>query len=69
MLVPIFLCCLAGYYIDRRWNTSFVFIISFFVGALAGGRNVYIMARQIFSKPSGSHEDMKHEASEKSENE
>ncbi|HAG68484.1 MAG TPA: F0F1-ATPase subunit [Lachnospiraceae bacterium] len=59
MLVPIFLCSFAGWFIDRRLNTSFVFIIMFFVGAAAGGRNVYMMARQIFSRPSGTHEDMK----------
>ncbi len=31
----------------------------FFIGALAGGRNVYILAKQIYSKPSQTHEDMK----------
>ncbi|MCR4655672.1 MAG: AtpZ/AtpI family protein [Lachnospiraceae bacterium] len=58
MLVPIFLCSFLGWFLDRRLNTSFIFIIMFFIGALAGGRNVYILARQIFDKPSRTHEDM-----------
>ena len=58
MLVPIFICSFAGWFLDRRLNTSFIFIIMFFVGALAGGRNAYIMAKQIFSKPPETHEEM-----------
>ena len=47
MLVPICMCSYLGYLIDEKLNTSFLFIIFFFVGALAGGRNVYQLARKI----------------------
>lgn len=48
MLVPIFLCSFLGWYIDNKFNTSFWFVLLFFVGALAGFRNVFIMARKIY---------------------
>ncbi|MCR4924617.1 MAG: AtpZ/AtpI family protein [Lachnospiraceae bacterium] len=54
MLVPIFLCTFLGMFIDRKLGTSYVFIIMFFIGAIAGGRNVFILARKIYSKPSDS---------------
>lgn len=41
MLVPIFLCFFGGLYIDKILGTSFISIIMFFVGALAGGTAVY----------------------------
>ena len=47
MLVPIFMCSYLGYILDEKWNTDFMFIFLFFVGALAGGRNVYRLARKI----------------------
>ena len=47
MLVPICMCSYLGYWLDERWNTDFMFILLFFVGALAGGRNVYRLAKQI----------------------
>ncbi|MBR6238614.1 MAG: AtpZ/AtpI family protein [Lachnospiraceae bacterium] len=46
MLVPIFLCSALGYYLDKRLNTSFIYIIMFFVGAVAGARNIYILAKR-----------------------
>jgi F0F1-type ATP synthase assembly protein I len=48
MLVPIFLCSFAGLYIDKRFGTSFWFVLLFFVGALAGFRNIYILAKKIY---------------------
>ena len=47
MLVPICMCSYFGYWMDEKLNTSFLFIIFFFVGALAGGRNVYRLAQKI----------------------
>ena len=47
MLVPICMCSYMGYLVDKKLNTSFLFIIFFFVGALAGGRNVYMLAQKI----------------------
>ncbi|MDD3206331.1 MAG: AtpZ/AtpI family protein [Lachnospiraceae bacterium] len=48
MLVPIFLCSFVGIFIDRKLNTSFCMILLFFVGAIAGFRNIYILSRQIY---------------------
>lgn len=48
MLVPIFMCSYFGYWLDEKMNTSFMFIIFFFVGALAGGRNIYLLAGKIY---------------------
>lgn len=47
MLVPICMCSYLGYLLDEKLNTSFLFIIFFFIGALAGGRNVYLLAQKI----------------------
>lgn len=52
MLVPIFLCSFIGIYIDRKFGTSFWMILLFFIGALAGFRNVYVFARKIYSMKS-----------------
>ena len=52
MLVPIFLCSFIGIYIDRKAGTSFWMVILFFVGALAGFRNVYVFAKRIYSMKS-----------------
>ncbi len=46
MIVPIVLCTFAGIYLDRFFSTSFIVIILFFVGALAGFRNIYVFARR-----------------------
>lgn len=48
MLVPIFLCSLVGWYIDEKIGTSYWFVVLFFVGALAGFRNIFILAKKIY---------------------
>ena len=48
MLVPIFLCSFAGLYLDRRLGTAFWFVLLIFVGALAGFRNIFILAKKIY---------------------
>ena len=50
MLVPIGLMTFLGMYLDKRFGTSYLVILLFFVGALAGGRNVYQMAKKFFGK-------------------
>lgn len=50
MLVPIFLCSFVGMFIDRKAGTSYWMVLLFFVGALAGFRNVYIFARRIYKE-------------------
>lgn len=47
MIVPIFMCSFLGMYLDRKFGTSFLMILLFFLGALAGFRNIYIMAMKI----------------------
>lgn len=58
MLVPIFLCTFLGIWLDKKLDTGFLVIILFFMGALAGFRNIYIMSKQIYDKKDG---DKKHE--------
>lgn len=48
MLVPIFLCSFLGWYLDEMLQTSWLFVALFFIGALAGFRNVFILSRKIF---------------------
>ena len=40
MLVPIFLCTFLGIFIDKKLGTNFIVIIMFFLGAIAGARNI-----------------------------
>lgn len=51
MLVPICLCSILGWYLDKWFQTSWLFIVLFFVGALAGFRNVFILAKKIYETP------------------
>jgi len=52
MLVPIFLCSFFGYWLDQKLQTSFLFIVFFFIGALAGGRNIFLLARKVYDSDS-----------------
>ncbi|MBQ9989884.1 MAG: AtpZ/AtpI family protein [Lachnospiraceae bacterium] len=52
MLVPIFLCSFLGYWLDQKMETGFLFILFFFLGALAGGRNVFLLARRVYDSDS-----------------
>ena len=47
MLVPIFICFFVGMWIDKKFGTSVWTVILFFVGAIAGFRNVYVFARRM----------------------
>lgn len=48
MLVPIFLCFFAGWFLDQKLGTAFWSVLLFFVGVLAGFRNVFILAKKIY---------------------
>ena len=48
MLVPIFLCSFLGWYLDEKLQTSWLFVALFFIGALAGFRNIFILSKKIF---------------------
>lgn len=62
MLVPIFLCFFVGYYLDQKLGTSYLSIIFFFIGALAGFRNVYIFARRTTKDDEEDKEDNKEDS-------
>ncbi|MDO4187917.1 MAG: AtpZ/AtpI family protein [Lachnospiraceae bacterium] len=57
MLVPIFLCTFVGIFLDKKLGTSYLVVILFFVGALAGARNIYMFAKNIYDKPKKSKDD------------
>ena len=48
MLVPIGMMCLLGVWLDKTFDTNCWTVILFFVGAIAGGQNVYRMAKGFF---------------------
>ncbi len=48
MLVPILLCTLLGVYIGKKFSIPVIAVPLFIIGALAGFRNVYIMARRVY---------------------
>lgn len=48
MLVPIGMMCVLGIWLDKTFETNFWTVLLFFVGAIAGGQNVYRMAKRIF---------------------
>ena len=50
MIVPILLCTFAGIFLDRLFSTSFIVIILFFLGAMAGFRNIYVLAMNMNKK-------------------
>ena len=60
MIVPIFLCSFAGLFIDRKFGTGWAFIAGFFFGAIVGGRNVYIFAKDIMKSQSSDKRHEKH---------
>lgn len=51
MLVPIGMMSALGFYLDEKLGTSYIFIVLFIIGAIAGGQNVYRMAKQIYDTP------------------
>lgn len=50
MIVPIVLCTFLGIFLDKKLGTSFIVVIMFFLGAMAGARNIYISAKGIYDK-------------------
>lgn len=45
MLVPIGLMLWLGIWLDRKFETSWIVILCFFVGAIAGFQNIYRMVK------------------------
>lgn len=50
MLVPIFFCSFLGMYLDKWLGTRFLIVIFFFLGALSGFRNIFILSKRIYEK-------------------
>ena len=50
MLVPIAMCFFAGLALDKWLGTSFIAIVLFFIGAVAGARNVYKLAKKFYGE-------------------
>lgn len=48
MLVPICMLSALGSFLDKKLGTSFIMILLFFVGAIAGAQNVYRMAKHVY---------------------
>lgn len=65
MLVPICLMSALGIFLDNRFGTSWVMILFFFLGAIAGGQNVYRMAKTIYTTKEQTHHNENHGSTEK----
>ncbi len=50
MMVPIFLCVLAGGFIDKKAGTGFWLPIFLFLGIAAAFRNVYYLLKPFYAK-------------------
>ncbi|MGN0483190.1 MAG: AtpZ/AtpI family protein [Lachnospiraceae bacterium] len=50
MLVPIFLCVALGIFLGNKFQIKWLCIPFFLIGALAGFRNCYIMAKKIYEQ-------------------
>ena len=50
MLVPIAMMTALGIWLDKRFGTGWITILLFMVGAVAGGQNIYRMAKAISSQ-------------------
>lgn len=60
MIVPIFLCTLAGVWIGKKTGADWVTVPLFFLGAFAGANNIYRMVqkflkRRMMAEPSDRH--------------
>lgn len=50
MIVPIFLCTMAGVWLGRRYDMPVITVPLFLVGALAGFTNIFKMAKKIYGQ-------------------
>lgn len=51
MLVPIGMLSALGCFLDQRLDTYYWTPLLFFIGAIAGGQNVYRMAKKVYQPP------------------
>lgn len=50
MIVSVGMASALGIWLDRRMGTSFITVILFFLGAVAGGQGAYRMVKQVFKE-------------------
>lgn len=48
MLVPIIMCTLFGVWLGNKFQIPVITVPLFLIGALAGFRNIFIMAKRIY---------------------
>ena len=53
MIVPILMCTMFGVYIGKKYDMLFIVVPLFVIGALAGFRNIFVMAKRIYQQESG----------------
>lgn len=68
MIVPIAMMTALGIWLDRKFGTTYITILFFFIGAVAGGQNIYRMAKKIFSTPDKSRKRVTEEMQRRREN-
>ncbi len=63
MIVPIVLCMFLGMFVADKLSAPIITVPFFIIGALAGFRNVYILARSVYQddKKKEQDDDKKHE--------
>lgn len=52
MIVPICMCVLVGVWIGSKTGLDWIVVPLFFVGALAGGNNIYKMSKRLMKDDS-----------------
>ncbi|MBE5938395.1 MAG: AtpZ/AtpI family protein [Lachnospiraceae bacterium] len=50
MMVPIGMCLVIGYYLDRWLETGYMIIVFLFLGIAAGVRSVYDITKRFYAK-------------------
>ncbi len=50
MVVPIAMMTALGIWLDRKLETGYLTVILFAIGAIAGGQNIYRMAKGIYGR-------------------
>lgn len=52
MIVPILMCTLFGVWIGKKFDMLWIVVPLFFMGAAAGGQNIYRMSKRLFETKS-----------------
>lgn len=52
MIVPIVMCTLFGVWIGKKFDMLWIVVPLFFMGAVAGGQNIYRMSKRLFETKS-----------------